>query len=457
MIKKIFITIIFLGLTHFCWTQCNPLEYERLFKEAQSLQEKNQLEESKSMYEAAKIYACNMRQKNAADESIDKLFEKSRSVASESVRKAMDEKDKAIANQQAAMTRIALNVLQDAKMQIYHLDYDSALLITKDAIILNAVPQKVADVLLEITFFYSETGEIDRAIGILDIISSLSVFDSSFVHHLKNLKNPTINDCRDIIKTINPDLFEFFNLRYFPEMLLISGSLVDPKTIKSKYTEKQCTPDILSSFKISKTEVTWWQYFLFCKATGKEMPRIPGWGLDGDNPVVNVFLADLVEYLNWLSKYNNLEKAIVKKGDNFEVHLFNGGYRLPTLTEWKYAAGMSMNYRFSGSDTIDQVAWYGLNSRNRTHPVGRKKANINGLMDMSGNAWEWCWEWWPKIENTQIPPISIKKDPSGPTLNSWLVLQGGSWDSDLNECLIKNTEYINPQLDMFGFRVVQGQ
>lgn len=68
-------------------------------------------------------------------------------------------------------------------------------------------------------------------------------------------------------------------------------------------------------------------------------------------------------------------------------------FRLPTDDEWEFAArggNMSHDFRYSGSDVADDVAWYGVNSRECTHEVGQKLPNELGLYDMSGNVKEWC-------------------------------------------------------------------
>lgn len=67
------------------------------------------------------------------------------------------------------------------------------------------------------------------------------------------------------------------------------------------------------------------------------------------------------------------------------------GYRLPTLEEWQYAAKGGQEFKYSGSDNLDEVGWYGDNSDKKTHPVAQKAPNGYGLYDMSGNVDEWCW------------------------------------------------------------------
>ena len=97
------------------------------------------------------------------------------------------------------------------------------------------------------------------------------------------------------------------------------------------------------------------------------------------------------------------------------------GYRLPTEAEWEWAARGGESYKYAGSDTIGDVAWYTENTKNTgTRDVKTKKANGYGLYDMSGNVYEWCWDW--------CGSISSDTPDAGPASGSDRCLRGGSWN-----------------------------
>jgi formylglycine-generating enzyme required for sulfatase activity len=115
------------------------------------------------------------------------------------------------------------------------------------------------------------------------------------------------------------------------------------------------------------------------------------------------------------------------------------GYRLPTEMEWLWAAmgaangqsgtnAQGANYIFAGyplTKNMDEAVWYQKNSEYVYHPVGKKLANALGLYDMSGNAAEWCWDWYDKgLKYEKITTGS--KDYTGPASGSWRIVRGGS-------------------------------
>ena len=88
------------------------------------------------------------------------------------------------------------------------------------------------------------------------------------------------------------------------------------------------------------------------------------------------------------------------------------GWRLPTEAEWEYLARGGGEHKYSGSNSIGDVAWYRDNSGRETHPVGQKQANGFGLYDMTGNVWEWTWDWYGDYSSGSVT------DPRGPSSSS---------------------------------------
>ena len=141
-------------------------------------------------------------------------------------------------------------------------------------------------------------------------------------------------------------------------------------------------------------------------------------------PVEEVSWLDAAHFCNALSELEGLQPAYelgeAEAGDTVRWDPQAGGYRLPTEAEWEYAARAGTSTLYAGSDDLDLVAWHVDNARRKTHPVGEKQPNAWGLYDMSGNVWEWTWDW-------KAPYEGAATDPSGPQEGSHRVLRGGSW------------------------------
>jgi len=133
------------------------------------------------------------------------------------------------------------------------------------------------------------------------------------------------------------------------------------------------------------------------------------------------------------------------------------GYRLPTEAQWEFAARGGIvcqgNFAFSGSDTAADVAWYGGNSGNRTHEVGMKQPNALGLYDMSGNVWEWIWDWFDWGGYPDHP----ETDPTGAPSGFMRVARGGNWQNPADLLLSTRRLFESPDLraETIGFRLVR--
>ncbi|GHT29262.1 hypothetical protein AGMMS49574_05550 [Bacteroidia bacterium] len=192
--------------------------------------------------------------------------------------------------------------------------------------------------------------------------------------------------------------------------------------------EKPLHSVTVSNFNIGKYEVT--------QAQWKQiMGSIPSYFKDDNLPVENVSWEDVQEFIS------KLNAATGKR------------YRLPTEAEWEYAArggNRSQGYKYSGSNNLNNVAWYWDNSSNKTHPVGAKSPNELGVYDMSGNVWEWCSDRYGDYNS------SSQTNPTGPSTGSYRVLRGGSWSGRAEGCRVSLRDYNAPGIRYYnvGFRLV---
>ncbi|MBR5216523.1 MAG: SUMF1/EgtB/PvdO family nonheme iron enzyme [Bacteroidales bacterium] len=173
-------------------------------------------------------------------------------------------------------------------------------------------------------------------------------------------------------------------------------------------SEKPVHNVTLSDYYIGETEVTQelWQAV---------MGTNPSYYKGNKKPVEQVLWNDCQEFIKKLNQ------------------LTGKSFRLPTEAEWEYAArggNKSKGYKYSGSNTIDNVAWYTSNSGSKTHDVKTKQANELGIYDMSGNVYEWCQDRYGSYSS------GSQTNPTGPSSGYGRVLRGGGWSGIAVGCRV---------------------
>lgn len=263
-----------------------------------------------------------------------------------------------------------------------------------------------------------------------------------------NILTPTIPDHMVLIKgTTEP---------------FIMGDVMGDKELGNETVH----PVLLSDFLLAKCQLTFDEYDLYCKLTKNEFPSDQGRGR-GQRPVINVNWQDVIEYCNWRSRQEGLQTVFDIQGKLVIPDWTANGYRLPTEAEWEYAAREGgKKVRFGNGKNIADPKEINFNGskerkkdysivgeyRGKTIPVGSLKCpNALGLQDMSGNVWEWCWDWYGTY------PSVLETDPKGSNSGSIRVFRGGSWG--LNPRFVRaagrNGDTPDYRFDDIGFRLAR--
>ena len=217
--------------------------------------------------------------------------------------------------------------------------------------------------------------------------------------------------------------------------------------------EKPVHSVTLSDYYIGETEVTQGLWEAVMGTTIRQQRDKVGadWSLVGEGINYPMYYVSWDECQDFIKKLNQLT------GKTF---------RLPTEAEWEYAArggNKSKGYKYSGSNTIGDVAWYDVNacdvgsssSNYGTHQVGTKQPNELGIYDMSGNVWEWCSDWYDEDYYSSSPSTN----PTGPHNKegkySFRVLRGGCWFNDAQCCRVvkRNDDWPGSGCFLIGFRL----
>jgi TonB family protein len=213
------------------------------------------------------------------------------------------------------------------------------------------------------------------------------------------------------------------------EMIFVEGGTFQMGSSSGESDEKPVHSVTLSAFNIGKYEVTQAQWKV----------------LMGSNPSHFKDCDDCpVEYVSWDEVQGFIRNLNALSSKN---------YRLPTEAEWEFSARggkSSKGFTYSGSNDLNAVAWNADNSGSKTHAVGGKQANELGIYDMSGNACEWCCDWYGKYNSYS------ETNPTGASSGQYSVLRGGSWNFVANLCRTARRGWYNPDYGSmnFGFRLV---
>jgi len=245
------------------------------------------------------------------------------------------------------------------------------------------------------------------------MLKFIPVFVFMLVLESVNAQGTTMKNNAAFVKIIEQDtmgrLTVFINDSVNFEMIKIPGGTFNMGSESGYSNEKPVHKVMLDTYYIGTFEVTQKLWFAVIGENNSHFKNY------SDCPVEMITFSDATHFIEVLNRETGLS------------------FRLPTEAEWEYAASggaEGKRTRYSGSNKIDDVAWYERNSESRTHSVGSKAANSSGIYDMSGNVYEWTQDWVGRYKSR------LQLNPSGSEHGKLKVVRGGCWYDTRDGCRI---------------------
>ena len=315
----------------------------------------------------------------------------------------------ALADMETANDRLIKQTLDEARAEVLALRYSGASDKLHGIAALGRMKADIAGALFEIAYFYNEIGEQPKA------QKELSAAAALLGKNVSVLQSGDRKAFRAALKNLRPNDFDFLETRYYPVMTAVKGGAFDIPTARRV---------TLSDYQMAQSPTTVWQYNLLLSAQGKSILdektiKRPAAGWRGNSPMVFVSWYDAVQYANWLSAQRGLAPAYTIDQAQKDTNNFSdtdalkwavtkrkraNGFRLPTKTEWEYAA-------------------------------------LRGDFARE-NTWNWCWDW-----SAEEPPTGPANNPEGPTFGRYRVACGKS----------PGGRSPDSRTEQWGFRLARGE
>jgi len=347
--------------------------------------------------------------------------------------------------------------------------WDSSCLTDEFIFAMSCTPQTQPDIEVETEYSYGTIKVESNTDGNVYVDNEyICSITKGTIRTLKNIRTgshsvkvKTDDETKTEYVTVHKNSTSSLNFYFTPastgddNMVFVQGGTFQMGS--NEYDEKPVHTVTVSDFYIGKYEVTVSEFNEFINATNyKTDAEKKGYSYiwDGSWTKKNgvTWKCDVKGNTRSMNEYDH--PVIHVSWNDADAYCKWKGGRLPTEAEWEYAArcgNKSKGYKYSGSNTISNVAWYSGNSGSKTHLVGLKQPNELGLYDMSGNVWEWCNDWYGSYSS------SSQTNPRGASSGSYRVLRGGGWYYSGSSCRVASRSLSNPDLSdsNVGFRFVR--